>query len=242
MVSVIVPAYNEEKYIERCLESVLAQDQSPEFEVIVVDNGSSDKTGLIVRMRFPQVKLISEPKKGVVFARNRGAKEAQGEILFFVDADVVLPRRHIKNVMNKFKDDQKLVALSGPYAFEGNFYLKFITLFSYLFLALPAEYLINRLLGLAASGIAGNLAVRKEAFEKIGGFNEEIAFYGDDTDFFMRARRLGRTRFFFDLIVGTSGRRLQGEGVIKSLFRYIMNILWPVFFGHPLTKEHKDIR
>ncbi len=242
MLSVIVPAYNEEKYIRDCLDSVFSQKEAGDFEVIVVDNNSSDKTASIVGSKFPQAKIITEPKKGVAFARNHGAKEARGDILFFIDADVALPPLHFKRILQKFSDDHKLVAASGPYAYDGGSYIKLVTLFLYLFLALPAEYFLNRFLNFGSAGIAGNMAVKKDAFDKIGGFDEKIPFYGDDTDVFMRLRKLGRTRFFFDLIVGTSGRRLRAEGVLRSLFRYILNILWLVFLRHPLNLGYKDIR
>jgi glycosyltransferase involved in cell wall biosynthesis len=242
MISVIIPAYNEEKYIEDCLESIFAQQDAPDFEVIVVDNASTDRTASLVKMKFPRAKIIFEPKKSVTVARNRGVKEAAGDILFFVDADIILPRRHFKNVIQKFTKDQKLVAVFGPYAYDGNFYIKFITLFLYLFLALPGEYLLNRLIGLGAAGPAGNLAVKKNAFDQINGFSEKISFYGDDTDIAVRLRQLGKVRFFFDLIVGSSARRLQKEGTLKVLLRYILNILWTAFAHHPFTKEYNDIR
>lgn len=242
MLSVIVPAYNEEKYIRDCLDSVFNQKEIGDFEVIVVDNNSSDKTASIVASRFPQVKIVSETRKGVTFARNCGAKEAKGGIIFFLDADVVLPPLHLKKVLQKFENDPKLVAASGPYAYDGSSYVKFVTLFSYLFLALPAEYFFNRFLNFGSAGIAGNMAVKKNAFDKIGGFDETIPFYGDDTDVFMKLRKLGRTRFFFDLIVGSSVRRLRAEGVLKSIFRYILNILWLVFLHRPFNLEYKDIR
>jgi len=84
MISVIIPAYNAEATIERCIKSVLAQDYA-DFEVIVVDDGSTDDTFRIC-MRFPIV-TIRTFYKGVSAARNRGIEEARGEYIVFLDAD-----------------------------------------------------------------------------------------------------------------------------------------------------------
>jgi glycosyltransferase involved in cell wall biosynthesis len=88
-ISIIIPAYNEERYLASCLESVAAQTVRP-YEVIVVDNNSHDKTAEIAR-RYPFVKLLHEPRQGIVYARNAGFDAASGDILARTDADVVLP-------------------------------------------------------------------------------------------------------------------------------------------------------
>lgn len=242
MLSIIIPAYNEEKYIGRCLKSIFSQKCLPEHEIIVVDNGSSDKTAEIIKISFPQVKLISEPQKRVTIARNRGAKEALGEILIFLDADVIIPQDHIKKILAKFEYDQKLVALSGPYFFsDGNFYIKFITFLFYQ-LAFSAEYFFNRLLNFSSGSIGGNFAVYKSFFEKVGGFNEEISLYGDDTDLPLRLRKLGKVRFFRNLEVEGSARRLKKEGALKTCLKYTLNVIWPNLFGKPFTKDYIDVR
>lgn len=88
-ISLIIPAYNEERCLQACLDSVFGQAR-PFDEVIVVDNGSSDKTAAIAR-RYPGVRLITEPQRGRVFAREAGFAAARGDILARIDADAVLP-------------------------------------------------------------------------------------------------------------------------------------------------------
>jgi glycosyltransferase involved in cell wall biosynthesis len=82
MLSVIIPAFNEEKFLPRCLES-LKNQKFKDFEIIVVDNNSTDKTAEIAK-KF-NVILVSEKSQGVAYARNKGAEIAKGEILIFND-------------------------------------------------------------------------------------------------------------------------------------------------------------
>lgn len=242
MISIIVPAYNEEKYISKCLESVFGQEGVSEYEVIVVDNASTDKTSEIVKKKFPKANLFYEHQKGVTMARNRGAKEAKGEILIFFDADVIIPENYLKRITERFLKDKKLVSLSGPYAYDGKFYGRLATFLFYVILAFPAEIFFNRILNFASGSTAGNMAVKKYAFEKIGGFNENITFYGDDSDITVRLKNVGKVRFFFNFIVISSSRRLEKEGVLRSCLKYALNLVWPIFFHHPFNRNYKDIR
>jgi len=242
MISIVIPAFNEEKYIINCLKSVFNLEKASDYEVIVVNNASTDKTAEIVKNNFPQAKVIDEPRKGLTIAYNRGAKEARGDILVFVDADVILPKDHLKKILFAFQKNPKLVAISGPYLYyDGGFFPKIIFLLAVLFLALPAEIILNRILNIGTGFTSGNLAVKKEIFEKVSGFNEKI-FYGLDADLASRIRKLGKIQYRFSLMVKSSARRLKKEGTFKILARYILNLLWPYFFGKPFTKDHIDIR
>jgi len=88
-ISLIIPAYNEERYLARCLDSVALQTEQF-YEVLVVDNNSTDKTVAVART-YPFVKLVHEEQQGRVFARNAGFWAARGDILARIDADAVLP-------------------------------------------------------------------------------------------------------------------------------------------------------
>jgi glycosyltransferase involved in cell wall biosynthesis len=89
LVSIVIPAYNAETQLARSLASVLAQDYTP-FEVIVVDDGSTDATAAVAA-RFPAVRCLRQANAGPSAARNRGAGEARGELIAFVDADDEVP-------------------------------------------------------------------------------------------------------------------------------------------------------
>ena len=85
-ISAVIPAYNCEKYVSRAIDSVLAQT-CPVDEIIVVDDGSNDKTAEIVRSYGDKVKLIQQPNAGVSAARNKGIEAAKGNWIAFLDAD-----------------------------------------------------------------------------------------------------------------------------------------------------------
>ncbi|HSW99083.1 MAG TPA: glycosyltransferase family 2 protein [Candidatus Saccharimonadales bacterium] len=109
-VSLVIPAYNEESYLALCLEAIAAQTVRP-FEVIVVDNNSTDATAEIAR-RYPFVTLLSEPRQGLVYARNRGFNAARGDVIGRTDSDAVLAPDWVANVQRTFADSQ-VAAASG---------------------------------------------------------------------------------------------------------------------------------
>src|SRR3989344_9298604 len=112
-VSLVVPAYNEEKYIGLCLESIV-KNGGELYEIVVVDNASTDRTAEIAA-GFGRVRVVSESKKGVTRARQRGAQESSGDIIAFIDGDTRMPEHWVREVIKDFETDEKLVCLSGPY-------------------------------------------------------------------------------------------------------------------------------
>lgn len=101
-VSVIIPVYNEEDYLADCLKSIDNQTMKP-YEVIVVDNNSTDKTVKIAE-KYKFVRLITEPKQGVLFARTTGFNAAKGDIIGRIDADTRLEPNWIEKVITEFED------------------------------------------------------------------------------------------------------------------------------------------
>lgn len=112
-VSVVIPIYNEEKYIGACLQSLMDQSD-PADEIIVVNNNSTDNSVKIVK-QFP-VRILKEKKQGMIPARNKGFEEAQYDIIARTDADTVLPKNWIRKIRKSF-EDEKLIGLSGPAEF-----------------------------------------------------------------------------------------------------------------------------
>lgn len=109
--SIIIPAYNVEKYILNTLNSLINQTKK-EFEIIVVNDGSSDNTYLTTQMFFEEssfrnYKIINKENKGVSSARNRGLDEADGEYVLFLDADDYLLPSAVENILNIIEDTQK---------------------------------------------------------------------------------------------------------------------------------------
>lgn len=112
-VSVVIPVYNEEKYIESCLKSLTHQIVPPD-EIIVVDNNSTDKTPEILK-KFP-VKVLHEHVQGIIPARNNGFDAASFDIIARCDADTVVPADWIAKIKENF-ESKKIDALSGTLSF-----------------------------------------------------------------------------------------------------------------------------
>lgn len=233
--SVIVPAYNEEFCLAACVEAALAElavnaARGP-FEIIVVDNGSTDRTAEIAG-GFPGVRIVVEPRKGLTRARQRGLQEAGGAILAYVDADTRMPRGWIGRILDAFDTNDQVVCVSGPYVYYDVTFGKaaFVRLY-WRFIAAPAY----RLAG-------GNFAARAAALASIGGFDMTIPFYGEDTDIARRLARVGWVVFDKELIMPTSARRLHAEGFLMTAIRYAANFATEVVLGRPLTTRYRDIR
>ncbi len=237
-----IPAYNEEKNIGKCLDSIIRElaHGTHDVEIIVIDNASTDGTGDVAR-RYPNVRVVREEKKGLVYARQRGYAEASGELIANVDADTMLTPGWIDSVFQEFSKDKELLALSGPFIYYDlsvvtRFFVRIFYYVGYL------GYLLNSSLGKGSMLQGGNFIVRKSGLDRIGGYDLSIDFYGEDTDIARRLAAIGRTKFTFALPMYTSGRRLRAEGVITMGVRYALNHFWVIFFKKPYTKTSTDIR
>ncbi|TLM97491.1 glycosyltransferase family 2 protein, partial [bacterium] len=113
-VSVVIPAYNEEDYLLGCLESIKKQDYTGEYEVIVVDNASTDNTAKIALDWG--AKVVYESKRSPASARQKGAEVAKGELIAFIDADTQAPTHWLSTFVSRFVREPEMVAISGPYA------------------------------------------------------------------------------------------------------------------------------
>ena len=99
-ISIIIPAYNEERYLGACLDAIAALTLQP-YEVVVVDNASSDRTAEVAR-RYPFVRLVAEPRRGRAFAQQTGFDVATGTILARIDADAIVPADWTQQIMDYF--------------------------------------------------------------------------------------------------------------------------------------------
>ena len=113
--SIVVPAYNEAQFIENCLDSLLRQDFQGDFEIIVVDNDSTDGTGDLARSKG--VTVLHESQPGVCWARQRGTDAANGEIVISTDADTEFPPGWLASIDRHFRDNPDRVAVAGPCQF-----------------------------------------------------------------------------------------------------------------------------
>lgn len=120
LISIIVPVYNTEKYIERCLDSIMKQDY-PNFEVILVNDGSTDESRIIIQKykeKYKNISYIKQENKGVGAARNAGIKVAKGDYISFVDSDDYISKDFIETMMKSLQQNNSDIA-------ECIFYLKY---------------------------------------------------------------------------------------------------------------------
>jgi len=242
-VSFVVPAYNEERLLPACLAAIRAEiDRSGcDAEILVVNNASTDGTGRIAAATEGVV-VVDQPVKGLVQARSAGFAAATGELIANIDADTLVPPGWVDRVLAEFACSPRLVVLSGPYDYyDVPFHIRAA---ARLFYAVGfATYVFNkRVLGVGSMVQGGNFVLLRDALAGIGGFSDRFTFYGEDTDIASRMSRVGDVKFTFALMAKSSGRRLQGDGLIMTGVRYSTNYLWATYFRKPFTTAWNDYR
>lgn len=110
--SIVIPVYNEERYLKACLDSIAKQAVKPD-EVLVVDNNSTDDSVQIAR-GYKSFKVLHEPKQGVFYTSQHGFKAARSDIIARIDADSLLPPQWVKRVLDDFEINESLTATTGP--------------------------------------------------------------------------------------------------------------------------------
>lgn len=239
-ISVVVPAYNEEHLLSLCLQALNNQDFKGKYEVIVVDNNSTDDTKLIVK-KFGAIYMY-EKRKGVAFAREKGFRAAKGEIIASTDADTIVPKNWLTCIANNFKKNRKIVAATGPIDFFGETKkrLAILNIFA------PLTRFIGRIVSKNSSLRGANFVIKKDVFERIGGFDSRLVV-GEDVDLGIHAREFGLIFDDGNLRVKTSARKFERESGTTRGFKgllkvYLVNFWWFILFKKPRVNELKDIR
>jgi len=216
-ISVIIPALNEEKYIRNSLEG-LKKQSFKDFETIVSDGGSSDKTRQIAKK---YATVIIDRKKGMAAGRNAGARHAKGHILVFLDADTKPSNGLLMAYSTAFNDD--IIAATGPIlplekgVGRGvGFGYKFVSI-----LFVKLSILFGR-----PSIVGSNFAVRRDIFNKVHGFDSSLRTY-EDWDLSNKLKKYGKILYVDRALVYTSTRRVRAWGIwgyfvfhVDNMFRY----------------------
>ncbi|MFC1648894.1 glycosyltransferase [Nanoarchaeota archaeon] len=209
-ISVIVPVYNGERYIEGCLNSLLNQSLTKsKYEILIIDNGSTDKTPELVRKH--KVKLFSEKKKGAANARNKGMKAAKGNLIVFTDSDCIANKDWLKNLLESSKSADAIAGEVIPYEKR----------------TLAQKYIAKRrrstkksweLKRKTAPGYirTSNFAVKRKVIKKVGFFDTRFANCGgEDDDYAWRVHWAG-----FKIAVNPKAKILHRDrDTLKALYK-----------------------
>ncbi len=201
--SVVIPVFNEEKYIEKCLRTIFTQSDLPD-EVIVVDNNCTDTT-IAIAKTFPAVRIVKETAQGMTPARNKGFNSAKFDIIARTDADTIVAKNWIKRIKHDFEKDPLLVGVSGP----GNHFIHMspVQRETYLqgekvFFASFERLFHHHVL------VGPNMAIRKSAWKKIQGqVCMEDTLVHEDVDLSIHLGQVGKIMFDNHMQVFTSSRR-----------------------------------
>lgn len=257
MFSLVIPTYNERRYIEPCLQSILRQSvPRPELEIIVADSQSSDGTAEIAARLADKVLTI--PRKGIAHARNAGAQEASGDILVFVDADVSLHPDFLAVIRSAFLRGDHNFSASPHRPFSPSHLITLspshpvnpsrsrhltASVVAVTGRAIPADgtwfprFVYHATYALVGFFNAFSLplfpglcvAYRRRAFEEVGGFREDFGI-SEDLDLSRRISKLGRCVYERRARAFVSTRRLEHHALSTVLF-HIYHDLRYLFFG-----------
>lgn len=223
MLSVVIPTLNEEEHLPYLLDCLREQEGSGGFETLVADAGSQDRTREIARAFGCQVIKGGLPARG----RNQGAKEAQGDLLLFLDADVILPEGFLGQTMEEFKKRNLDIATFSIIPASEKKAHKFLFNFFY-------NYPLRVLEGKWAHGAMGILT-KKWLHQKIDGFDENVKI-GEDHHYVQRASKIGKFGVIKSTKIFVSLRRISKEGWVKTGLKYSFTELHMKIRG-PIRKE-----
>jgi peptidoglycan/xylan/chitin deacetylase (PgdA/CDA1 family) len=242
-ISIVLPARNEEHYIAKTLASLKDQTYQGDYEILVVDNGSTDKTASIAR-DFG-VKVIQATKeKSVFYARQVGAEAATGDIIVQADGDTLYPRHWLEKIAARFAANPDAVALSGRFIYREKF--------TWAFVELPIRNWLNKisaaLFGRPFLVCGATFAFRRQAFFEVGGY-QNIAYSADQHGITTKFRKLGKILYDSRIYVLTSARSVRYPcfillmAVVANLARLLLdfglNIITPKPQARRLTMRRR---
>jgi glycosyltransferase involved in cell wall biosynthesis len=238
LLSIVVPTLNEELAIEKTLKQIHDNLTAYPYELIVADSESDDRTAEIARA-YARV-IITKRHHTIGWNRNQGAAAARGDFLIFIDADVFVPdpNHFFKIVVDDFAADPNLVGVTTQ-----------LNVFPE-----DATWLDNIVFGLTnlrhrrrnntrhVGSASGEIEmIRRDAFEKLHGFQENLAA-AEDEDMFVRLATIGRTLMEWRLTVYHTGRRAHQIGWPRLWLQWFLNNFYVKHFHRSYSSEWKQIR
>jgi len=223
-ISVVVPAFNEESMLERCLLSL--RSQTIPCEIVVCDNNSTDRTYEIA-MRLAH-KVVRESRQGVAYAFNAGIRASGGGLIAFTGADCIAPRDWLEKSARAFTDSG-VVACYGPVLTLGDAHRRTFKAYNLFNMALVR-------LKLSWGVSDANLLVRRSVLERAGLFDPRVQML-EDSWLLRKIRRYGKIKFINHNYIKTSARRLERSGIAKVFVERTAAMLKLKIF-HRLGDEH----
>jgi glycosyltransferase involved in cell wall biosynthesis len=220
VITVIVPTLNEEHYILPCLESVARQSPPPD-EILVVDNGSTDRTVEVVKefsAAHPQlnVKITYEARKGCDWAREAGWRAATGDVIIHVDADETMPLDWLGKVRTVLRDNPELAAFGGTVRFE-NPPLSILILQGLYNLLYPR--MVHWTKGFPY--LCGGMTIcKREVLEKMNGYANKPSDQLEDYYLSEQAHKLGYKTRYFPSIYGYHSLRRYHDGGLAAFLKW----------------------
>lgn len=236
LVSILVPAFNEAEYITTTLNALVSQDY-PSFEIIVIDNASTDATAASVEafvrnhVQIPvSIRLLYEPKKGTNYAREAGRRAATGSIIAQVDADCIPGPDWLKKGLRVLLRKKNTVAVTGPYDYyDGDSFARFFSI-AIQKTIYPIVTIFTQALGKSAILIGGNTLIKTDALDMVGGYNTGLTFYGDDVELGKRLIQAGHIVYDPSLVMRSSFRRYRAMGFWQVNKKY-QDCFWKLVWG-----------
>ncbi len=230
-ISIVVPARNEENYLARCLQSLKDQTYTGDYEILLINNGSTDKTAEIARSFGIKV-IDANKEKSVFYARQVGAEAATGDIIIQADGDTLYPRHWLEKIAKKFETHPEAVALSGRFKYREKF--------TWAFVELNVRNWLNNISG-ALFGrpflvCGATFAFRRQVFNAVGGY-KDIPYSADQHGITTKLRKEGKILYDSHIYVLTSARSVNKPcfillmAVVANLARLLLdfgiNIITP---------------
>ena len=217
MLSIVIPTLNEENYLPRLLNCIKKQNFK-DYEIIVADAGSKDRTIEVAKNYGCKVVFGGLPAKG----KNQGAKFAQGDLLLFLDADILLPENSLEKLLKEFENKNLKVAGCLLQSQSENKIVRFFYHFIYNWPILFLEQVLPH-----ASGF---ILIKKDLHQKIRGFDERMKL-AEDHCYVREASKLGKFGILRSITALISPRRFEQDGWLKTSLKFLLCELHITFLG-----------
>ncbi|MBL7055350.1 TIGR04283 family arsenosugar biosynthesis glycosyltransferase [Candidatus Woesearchaeota archaeon] len=220
MISIVIPVYNESKIILECLDSIYSQNEN--YEIIIVDSGKDKTLKKINSIKNKKIKYFRS-SKGRSLQMNLGSRYSEGDVLLFLHADSVLPVNALEEIEKSIREGHVGGGFFQQFK-ENNFLLKLVS-----FRSNFRSSFFKIFFGDQA------IFVKKEVFEKLGGFKQIPIM--EDLDFSKRMKKLGKLKTIKNKIT-ISRRKYLEKGIIRLSFVYfILMIMYHLGFSYEKIKK-----